>query len=191
MPQWSLGNSWSKLLDKWLLTFIVEIRRADGHSYPPKPLDNILPGLLHYIWSLPLENVPNSVQDLLATRNNLYKSLWSTGIGAEVSSAVTISKEELDRLWASGIHTSDTPRALVQATFFVGLHACLRGQRTLISAIQHFSRYSSPERWMYIENCSKNRQLMHGRFGLSNVPCGHQIYMCQVAYDNTRIVRDK
>ena len=48
-----------KLLDKWLSTFIVQIRRADGHLYPPKTLDNILSGLLRYIRSLPLENPPN------------------------------------------------------------------------------------------------------------------------------------
>ena len=38
-----------KLLDKWLLAFIVEIRRADGHPYPSKTLDNILSRLLRYI----------------------------------------------------------------------------------------------------------------------------------------------
>ena len=75
-----------KLLDKWLSTFIVEIRRADGHPYPPKTLDNILSGLLRYIRSLPLENPPNFLakgdpqfRKLLATRDNVYKSLRSAG----------------------------------------------------------------------------------------------------------------
>ena len=71
-----------KLLDKWLSTFIVEIRRADGHPYPLKTQDNILSGLLRYILPLPLENPPNILtkgdlqfRKLLAMRDNLYKLL--------------------------------------------------------------------------------------------------------------------
>ena len=128
-----------KLLDKWMSAFIVEIRRADAHLYPPKMLDNILSRELRYIQSLPLENPPNFLakddpqfRKLLATRNKVYKSLRSAGVGAEALSAATLSKEELDRLWDFRILRSDTPRALVRAAFFVvGLHACLRGVKNI------------------------------------------------------------
>ena len=55
---------------------------------------------------------------------------------------------------------SDTPRVLVWATFFVvELHTCLRDSEEHRSLrFSNFSCYSSPERWVYVENCSENRQ---------------------------------
>ena len=39
------------------------------------------------------------------------------------------------------------------------LHTCLRGSEEHRSLrFSNFSCYSSPERWVYVENCSENRQ---------------------------------
>lgn len=46
------------------------------------------------------------------------------------------------------------------------MHACLRGGEEHRSLrFNNFSRHSSPERWVYVENCSKNRQ-----GGLAHLP---------------------
>ena len=109
---------------------------------------------------------------------NVYKSLQSAGIGAALSAA-TISKGELDRLWEFRILGSDTPRALVRATFFVvRLHACLRGGEEHRSLrFSNFSRNSSPERRVYVENYSKNRQGGLSHLAHKEVP----IYQCSDA----------
>lgn len=46
-----------------------------------------------------------------ATLNNLFKSLRKDGIGAEASRAETITPDEEDTLWETGVLNIDTPKA--------------------------------------------------------------------------------
>ena len=63
-----------------------------------------------------------------ATLDNLFKSLRKDGIGAEASHAETITPDEEDTLWETGVLNIDTPKGLLRCVFYYnGKCFCLRG----------------------------------------------------------------
>ena len=76
----------AKLLSIWLSTCTAEARRADDQPYPPRTPDNILSGLLHtftrYLWRTPC------FKKLLATSDNVFKSLRTAVVGVETKSVI-------------------------------------------------------------------------------------------------------
>ena len=94
------------------------------------------------------------------TLDNLFKNLRKSGIGAHSSHTEDISKEDEEKLWSSGVLNVDDPKGLLRAVFFVcGKCFCLRGgQEHRDLSLSQLERAHNPNRYIYHENASKNKQ---------------------------------
>ena len=166
-PEIFLSPTCSKReIDKWLCVFVTETRSKTGNSYPPKTIMSLLSGILcsmrssnpHYP-NFMLKGNPDFVE-LHATIDNLFKSLRSKGIGATVGHTEPISTKEENQLWASGILNVDSPQGLLRCVFYyVGKCFCLRGgQEHRDLCLKQLQRFYEPDRYVYSEHSSKNRQ---------------------------------
>ena len=94
------------------------------------------------------------------TLDNVFKSLRRDGVGSTSSNTEGIKKEEEDLLWQSGILNTESPKGLLRAVFYYcGKCFCLRGgqeHRTL--SLSQLERLYTPDRYVYRENSSKNKQ---------------------------------
>ena len=154
----------------WLCHFVVEARRSDGKPYPSATLYQLLAGLLRYARSNSVD-FPNFLdktdlrfRELRAACDNVARQLRKDGVGAEVKHTEVITTEEEAKLWESGTIGINDPLPLVRAVFYyIGKTLCLRGgqeQRNLKPS--QFRREYDPDRYVYIENGSKNHP---GGFG--------------------------
>ena len=88
------------------------------------------------------------------TLDNLFKQLRKDGIGAEVSTTEEITRK------STGVLNVETPAGLLNSIFYYcGKCFCLRGgqeRRTL--SLSQFERKLNPDRYVYTENSSKNKQ---------------------------------
>lgn len=153
-------------LNTWLCVFVTETRGKKGDAYRPKTLQFLLSGILRYMKSRNPE-YPNFMdkddpcfRKFHVTLDNLLKSLRSDGVGAVSVATETITAEEEDQLWSSGVLNVDSPKGLLRCVFFYnGKCFCLRGgaeHRDL--CISQFERLTDPDRYIYCEKSSKNRQ---------------------------------
>ena len=148
-----------------LQRFVSEARRVDGTSYPPKTLYQILCGLLRH--SREHQSDPPNFLDrkdvrfkkLHGTCDSVFHALREQGVGADKKSAKIVTKVDEDKLWESGVLNCTSADGLQKAVFFyVGKVCCLRGgeeQRNLKPS--QFSRLKNPDRYVYTEHGSKNR----------------------------------
>ena len=153
------------VINSCLQRFVSEARRVDGTSYPPKTLYQILCGLLRYSrvhQSDPpnfLDRKDSRFKKLHGTCDSVFNSLREEGVGANKKSAKIITKVDEDKLWELRIMNTTTAEGLQKAVFFyVGKVCCLRGgeeQRNLKPS--QFSRLTNPDRYVYTEHGSKNR----------------------------------
>ena len=166
-PEVFLTPSCSKeILNKWLCVFINETRSKNGDFYSPKSIYALLTGILRY---MKVENpvYPNfldkgdpAFSTFLVTLDNLLKSLRADGIDANSLHTEGISSDEENQLWTSGVLNMNTPIGLLRAVFFYnGKCFCLRGgQEHRDLGISQLQRLYNPDRYIYRENASKNRQ---------------------------------
>ena len=155
-----------ELLNKWLCVYVAETRSHSGEAYPPATVHSLLAGIYRHMKSenpaypyfLDRENPALSAFSL--TLGNLYKNLRSIGVGADAKHTEGITNEEEDLLWASGALNVSTPMGLLRAVFFYnGKCFCLRGgQEHRDLKLSQLERLSDPDRYVYRENSSKNRQ---------------------------------
>ena len=83
------------------------------------------------------------------------QSLHDDGIGTERKSA---NIEDENRLWDSGVLSTKIPDGLQEAVFYyLGKVCCLRGEEQRNLKLSQFTRLHNPERYMYTEHGSKNR----------------------------------
>ena len=86
----------------------------------------------------------------------INRTLRAQGVSGSIEA---FRKDEIDQLWCSGALTTDTPKGLIRAVFFLnGISFCLRGgeeHRGL--KLSQFRRESDPPRFVYTELASKNR----------------------------------
>uniref|UniRef100_A0A1X7T9L7 Uncharacterized protein n=1 Tax=Amphimedon queenslandica TaxID=400682 RepID=A0A1X7T9L7_AMPQE len=160
------GHGCSKeVICKWLCLFVNETRNKSGERYPPKTIQCLLAGIMRHMRDQNSE-YPNfmskddpAFHTFIVTLDNLFKNLRSDGIGTESSLTESISKEEEDQLWKSGVLNVTSPLGLLRAVFYYnGKCFCLRGgeeHRQL--KISQFQRLQNPNRYVYSENSSKNR----------------------------------
>lgn len=155
----------AEIICNCLQRFVVEARREDGTRYPPKTIYQLLSGLLRYSREVHstavnfLDRGDPRFKALHNTCDSEFRSLHEDGIGTEKKSAAIITKEDEDRLWDSGVLSTKTPDGLQKAVFYyLGKVCCLRGgeeQRSL--KLSQFTRLHNPERYIYTEHGSKNR----------------------------------
>ena len=136
-----------------------------GEFYPPSSIYQLLTSLL-CVMRASNPKSPNfldkknpAFKQLHGTLDVHFRRLHETGIGRRVKHAEVISKEEEDRLWRQNCMGAAAPRGLLNAVFYLnGKNFCLRGgeehRNVKLSQLQ---RLSQPDRWIYHENCSKNR----------------------------------
>uniref|UniRef100_A0A1X7V015 ZMYM2-like/QRICH1 C-terminal domain-containing protein n=1 Tax=Amphimedon queenslandica TaxID=400682 RepID=A0A1X7V015_AMPQE len=143
-PEDILKSASPEVLEKWIPKFVAEVRRADGQKYSPRTIHQIISGLLRYKHSLKAE-----------CPNMLDKIHFKAIDGA----CDTIFWEEEKQLWDSTVLNVTTPIGLLHAVFFyIGKVFCLCGgaeQRNLKPS--QFIRHSNPDKYLYVENGSKNR----------------------------------
>ena len=154
-------------LDYWLSRFVIECRRVDGKPYPASTLYQILAGLLRYSHSKSFDFLDKKDPRLSSLRgacDSVSRHLRKEGIGAEVKHAAIFTLEEEDQMWTTEALGTHYPLGLVRAVFYyVGKSLCLRGgkeQRDLTSS--QLRREHNRDRYVYVENGSKNHQ---GKFG--------------------------
>ena len=181
-----------ELINKWLSVYVCETRNKSGGDYPPKTLYSLLTGILRHMKSLNpsypnfLEKSPEFVE-FHRTLDNLFRKLRTDGIGSESKHTPSISIQEENMLWSSGVVNTSTPKGLLRAMFYYnGKSFVLRGgQEHRDLKISQFTRLTHPNRYVYTENSSKNRA-----GGLAQLRIEHKkvpIYMNAEAGDRCHV----
>ena len=105
-----------------------------------------------------LEKKNHKFIELHAVLDNMLRQLRQEGIGAKVRHATLVTAEEERALWEKGVLGTDCPQSLLRAVFYLnGVNRCLRGgseHRNL--KLSQFQRLGNPDRYLYVENGSKN-----------------------------------
>ncbi len=166
VPEKLLEEACPELLNKWLSFYVAETRNTKGQPYPPTTLYQLLCGVLRYMRSINhhapdfLNKQDSRFKNLQIVIDNTFKRLRTEGVGCSSKHTEIITKEEENTLWESGVLGISTPNALLRAVFFLnGKNFCLRGRQEHRSLrLSQLKRYSNPDRYMYTENASKNRQ---------------------------------
>ena len=85
--------------------------------------------------------------------------LHSNSAGREMKHAKSLSREDEQKLWATGVMGTTTPRALQNAAFFiVGKMFSLRGGQELRELkLSQVVRHDNPNKYEYTEHVSKTR----------------------------------
>ena len=90
----------------------------------------------------------------------LDNSLRADGVGVDSMRIETITSDEEDQLWRSGVLSVDSPKGLLRCVFFYnGKCFCLRdGGEHRDLCISWLQRLRNPDRYVYSEKSSKNGQ---------------------------------
>lgn len=150
------------VLNRILSQFVLETKKTNGEPYPPSTLHQLMCGLLRHMRAIKPE-CPNFLDKKdtsfagLGVMDSVFHRLHSEGLGTIVDHAKTISKEDEDKLWASGIMGIGNPKALQNAAFYiVGKMFCLRGGTELRNLKpSQIRRMNDPNQYIYNEHVSK------------------------------------
>lgn len=141
-------------ISKWIALYAAETRKQDGSLYFSKSIYFLLAGLLRHMRSLnPL--CPNFLHTENTQFSQLHESLEKTfhereGVG-DNKTPTPFTVEEEDRLWSSGALSTDNPKALIRAVYFLntknfGLTTSERHRELRLS---HLKRITQPDRYIY------------------------------------------
>ena len=172
VPEDLLVSGTATELNEWLSRFVTETRKKDGTQFPTASVNLLLAGLKRHMKEMNLraidilsESDPNFC-GLRSVRDNIARKRRSEGIGAVVKHASIISLEEEERLWEECVLGTTSPKALLNAVFFMnGKVLCLRGGREhhclklsqFSFKVERLPDGSEAEYVEYAENGSKNR----------------------------------
>ena len=167
-----------------LCLFVSEIRQANGTLYTPRSLSSIMGGLQRYInTNSPhphkIQQSDGEFKPLHTCLENLYVKLHDQGVGTTKVQADVVTAEEEQRLWESGVFSTETPEGLQNAVFYYnGVNFVLRGgeeHRSLKLSQFVFGSIPDPEvpgkslEYVdYTEHGSKNRQGGSKQLNLEN-----------------------
>ncbi len=157
-----------------LSLFCTEVMQQNGERYTPKSLLQILINLQKYAKGQSenafhfMNQKDGRFKALHNTLDNVSRELHKSGVGTCKIQARTITRNEEERLWASGVMGTSTPESLLNAVFFYcGIYLCLRGgdeHRGLKYSQFEFDVVENPENTSetikivkYTEHGSKNR----------------------------------
>ena len=183
----------SETLGKWLPVYVTETRNKAGQPYPPKTVYSLLSGILRHM-TIQNPNYPNFLQknsvpfvDFHRCLDNFFCKLREDGIGAESKHTPSISTEEENSLWDKQILNTCTPRGLLNAVFYYnGKNFVLHGgQEHRDLKLSMLTRLKDPDRYVYVENSSKNRGGGLGQLRLEHkkVP----VYSCPSAGERCHV----
>ena len=167
VPSDILSSGDAVALNKWLSLYVIETRKQDGGRYPASTLNLLLCGLKRHMKKVNpatpnfLDENDDRFAGLRGTRDVVARKLREDGVGASVKHTATISQEEEAQLWSEGVLGLSSPRALLNAIFFLnGKTLCLRGgreHRALKLSQFTFGTDDGGDYVVYTENGSKNR----------------------------------
>ena len=165
VPESLLSSTDDKILSKWLSLYAAETRKRDGTQYPSKTVYLLLSGILRHMRTInPL--CPNfldtsnlSFSSFHTALDNIFRDLRLKGVGSGSKVTEAFTKDEEDLLWSSGALSTETPKGLLRAVFFLnGKNFCLReGEEHRQLKISQLQKVADPPRYIYTENASKNR----------------------------------
>ena len=161
VPEDILMSTDANVLNTHLSRFVVETRKSNGEPYPPATLHQLLCGVLRHMRDCNpgcpnfLDKKDSRFRQLQGTLDAYFHNLHSEGIGRH---AETISTEEENQLWETGVLDINTPKGLQNAVFYtIGKMFCLRGgQEHRALKLSQLQRCDDG-RYVYYENVSKNR----------------------------------
>ena len=102
-------------------------------------------------------------KQLHGTLDSHFRKLHESGLGKKVKHTELITKEDENKLWASGEMGRDSPRALQHAVFYCSgknFHVCDSEEHRNLKLSQ-FEHLGDPDRHLYHKNCSASKN----RFG--------------------------
>ena len=159
----------AQLINVWLCTFVLEIRRHDGERYPPASLYQLCCGLLHHLHAAGRAEVNIFEQAEFhmfhTTLDSEMKCLSSTGqyIHKRQAEPITVKDESL--LWELGLLGTTSPTVLLHTlVYIVGLYFTLRSGsehrwlRYTPVQIQLIEKSHSHPYLIYQEDISKTNQ---------------------------------
>ena len=135
----------ANVLNTHLSRFVTETRKSNGEPYPPATLHQLLYGVLRHMRDCNpgcpnfLDKKDSRFRQLQGTLDAYFHNLHCEGIGRQVKHAETISTEEDNQLWETGVLDINTPKGLQNAVFYtIGKMFCLRGgQENSIKALNY------------------------------------------------------
>ena len=164
VPSELLKSTDPKLLTKWLSLYAAEARKQDGGVYPPKTIYLLLAGLLRHMRSLnPV--CPNFLSSSNSEFTQLHHSLEDTfrelrvnEVMSETKTSEAFSKEEEDRLWSSGALSTETPKGLLRAVFFLNGRnfGLVGGDKHRQLKLSQLKRVAHPPRYVYTRCVPEN-----------------------------------
>jgi len=106
-----------------------------------------------------LDKKDSRFRGLQTVVDNTFKKLRAEGIGCNSKHTETLSKEDENILWDSGVLGTSTPQALLRAVFYLnGKNFCLHGRQEHRNLrLSQLQRFHNPDKYIYTENVSKNR----------------------------------
>ena len=164
------------ILSVHLSRFVLKTRKSNSEYYPPKTLYLILCGILRHMRSINpgcvnfLDKKDVRFKSLHGVMDAHFHQLHSTGIGRDVKHARVLTTDDEEKLWRNGVMGTKTPKALQNAAFFiVGKMFCLHGGVELRDLKpSQVQRHRNPDRYIYSENVSKNRNGTFKQLNIAN-----------------------
>ena len=110
------------------------------------------------------EAVPNflsrknlAFRELNAATDRHYRELRASGVGTEKKSAQPLTEEEVERLWSLGILGSHSPKAPLNAVFFLnGVNFALHDSEHYGLKVSQITKMPNEDGYVYCEYGSKN-----------------------------------
>ena len=156
-----------KLLSKWLSLYAAETQKQDGGVYPPKTLSHLLSGISRYMRSLN-PACPNIMDSSNAEFRSLHELLENISRERQTSTSMLeskpskrFSKEEEDRLWSSGVLSTNTPKGLLRAVLVLnGRHfGIVGGEKHRQLKLSQLKRVAHPPRYEYTRCVPENQAI--------------------------------
>ena len=162
VPADLLKSTDSKLLNKWLSLYAAETQKQDGGVYPPKTVSQLLAGLARYMRSLNpacpnILDFKNEFKPLHDFLESIFRKRLADTSTPEGRPSKGLSKGEEDRLWSSGALSTETPKGLLRAVFFLnGKNFGIVGrEKHRELKISDLKRVVNPPRYVYTKSVMK------------------------------------
>ena len=163
-PSELLKSSDPRLLSKWLSLYAAETRKQDGSEFISKSIYLLLAGLLRHMRSLN-PACPNFLAysnaefaGLHRSLENTFRELQGSQTISETKTSEAFSKEEEDRLWSSGALSTENPKGLLRAVFYLNGRnfGLVGGDKHRQLKISQLKRLTHPPRYMYTRCIPEN-----------------------------------
>ena len=150
-----------EIITSILSRFVAETRITNGIAYPSKTLYQLMCGPLRHMKECPnfLDKKDNQFRTLHRAMDAHFHHLHSNGVGRIIKHAKSQSREDEQKLWATGVMGTTNPRALQNTAFFIvgKMFSLTGGQELCELKLSHVVRHDYPNRYEYTEHVSITR----------------------------------